>query len=95
VITQPGSLLVYESDGLTAYRARPLLVVLPRGYRAGGGRGQGAGGLRIPFVARGAGTGLSGGALALDNAAVISTPRMRRILDSMRSQPAGPCQPGS
>jgi glycolate oxidase subunit GlcD len=80
VVADPGSLLVYESDGLTAYRARPALVVMPRdtqetaavvGVLAAAG---------IPFVARGAGTGLSGGALALDGAAVISLARMRRIL---------------
>jgi glycolate oxidase subunit GlcD len=81
VISDPGSLLVYESDGLTAYRARPRMVLLPRDTaevaeavaqlsRAG-----------MPFVARGAGTGLSGGALALDGAAVISVARMTRILE--------------
>jgi glycolate oxidase subunit GlcD len=81
VITDPGALLVYESDGLTAYRFSPGAVLLPtttedvcdvvRALHAAG----------TPFVARGAGTGLSGGALALDNAVVISTARMDRILE--------------
>jgi glycolate oxidase subunit GlcD len=81
VVTAPGSLLVYESDGLTAYRARPALVLLPVTT------GQVAETVRLlsdanlPFVARGAGTGLSGGAVAVQGAAVISTARMTRILE--------------
>lgn len=80
LITDPSALLVYESDGLTAYRVRPRAVLLPRSTD------QVSAILRllaehdIPFVPRGAGTGLSGGALALDNAVVVSTARMNRIL---------------
>jgi glycolate oxidase subunit GlcD len=81
VITDPGALLVYESDGLTAYRFQPGAVVLPRTtddvcdvmralHTAG-----------VPFVARGAGTGLSGGALALHDAVVVSTARMTDIIE--------------
>jgi glycolate oxidase subunit GlcD len=80
VITDPGRLMVYESDGLTAYRWRPRAVVLPAEtdevaavvavlHREG-----------IPVVPRGAGTGLSGGALAPEGSVVIGTARMRRIL---------------
>jgi glycolate oxidase subunit GlcD len=81
VITDPGALLVYESDGLTAYRFTPGAVVLPsttdhvcdvmRALHAAD----------VAFVPRGAGTGLSGGALALNDAVVISTARMDRILE--------------
>ena len=81
VITDPGALLVYESDGLTAYRFQPGAVVLPsttdhvcdvmRALHAAA----------VPFVARGAGTGLSGGALALNDAVVVSTARMDRIIE--------------
>jgi glycolate oxidase subunit GlcD len=80
VVSDPGSLLVYESDGLTAYRARPRAVLMPRDT------GQTASTIKLladadlPFVARGAGTGLSGGALAINGAAVISLARMDRIL---------------
>ncbi len=80
VITEPGTLLTYDSDGLTAYRVRPRAVLLPREtehvaavlrvlWREG-----------IPFVARGSGTGLSGGALALEGAVLLSTARMDRII---------------
>lgn len=81
VLTDPGALLVYESDGLTTHRARPRAVLLPQdtaevaavvGLLAGAG---------IPFVARGAGTGLSGGAVAADGAVVISLARLNRILE--------------
>ncbi|HEX6938627.1 MAG TPA: FAD-linked oxidase C-terminal domain-containing protein [Longimicrobiales bacterium] len=80
LVTDPGALLVYESDGLTAYRVTPRAVVAPRGT------GQVAAVVRllaeagIPFVPRGAGTGLSGGALALEGAVVLSLTRMNRIL---------------
>jgi glycolate oxidase subunit GlcD len=81
VVTAPGSLLVYESDGLTAYRCRPRAVLMPTdtAHTAAVVRILAREGL--PFVARGAGTGLSGGALALDGAVVISLARMNRILD--------------
>ena len=80
VITDPGRLLPYESDALTAYRHLPGAVVLPRDtgeaarvvtklHEAG-----------VAVVPRGAGTGLSGGALALDGAVVVGTARMKRIL---------------
>jgi FAD/FMN-containing dehydrogenase len=94
VITDPGSLLVYESDGLTAYRARPGIVLLPRdtGETAAAVRLLAAAG--VPFVARGAGTGLSGGALALHNAAVISLARMNRILELDAVNRRARVQPG-
>jgi glycolate oxidase subunit GlcD len=80
VITAPGSLLVYESDGLTAYRARPALVVMPADTRETALVLKLLSDANMPYVARGAGTGLSGGALALEGAAVVSLARMRRIL---------------
>jgi glycolate oxidase subunit GlcD len=80
IITNPGSLLVYESDGLTAYRARPRAVLLPTGTRDTADAIKLLSDADIPFVARGAGTGLSGGALALDGAVVVSLARMDRVL---------------
>ena len=80
VIDAPDRLLVYESDGLTAYRRTPRAVVLP------GSGDEAAAVIRalaeagVPFVPRGAGTGLSGGALAGPDAVVIGTARMTRIL---------------
>lgn len=81
VITDPAALLVYESDGLTAYRATPRAVVLPRSTAEVAAVVRILATEGIPFVARGAGTGLSGGALALEGAVVISLARMDRILE--------------
>ena len=80
VITDPDRLLVYESDALTAYRWPPRAVVLPADTAEvssvmGVLHGEG-----IPMVPRGAGTGLSGGALAPEGAVVLGTARMSRIL---------------
>jgi glycolate oxidase len=70
----------YECDGLTGYRVVPELVLLPRDAE------QVAAAVRVchkhgvPFVARGAGTGLSGGALPVAEGVVISLSRLTRIL---------------
>ncbi|MBX6362764.1 MAG: FAD-binding protein [Gemmatimonadetes bacterium] len=94
VITDPGRLMVYESDGLTAYRVRPTAVVLPTDTA------QVAAVLRllteagVPFVPRGAGTGLSGGALALEGAVLLSLARMNRILAIDAANRRARVQPG-
>lgn len=80
VTTDPGRLLVYESDGLTAYRVRPRAVVRPRGTAEVSAVLRALDRAGVPFVARGAGTGLSGGVLALEGAVVVSLARMDRIL---------------
>ena len=81
LITSPEELRTYECDGLTAFRAVPGAVVLPRGTE----EVQGVVGIchqaRIPFVARGSGTGLSGGAMPVADGLVISLARMNRILE--------------
>jgi glycolate oxidase len=81
VISDPAQLRSYECDGLTGYRVIPALVVLPRTAE------QVAAAVRVcavhgvPFVARGAGTGLSGGALPVADGVVISVQRLRRVLE--------------
>jgi glycolate oxidase len=81
VIRRKEELLTYECDGLASYRQRPKLVVLPRTSE------QVAASVKIchdndlPWVARGAGTGLSGGALPVEDCVLIVTARMNRILD--------------
>jgi glycolate oxidase len=81
VVRRKEELLVYECDGLTSYRQRPKLVVLPKTTA----EVQAAIGIcrryGIPFVPRGAGTGLSGGALPEENAVLIVTAMMRQILN--------------
>jgi len=81
VIAEREQLRTYECDGLTSYRVIPSLVVLPETadevqaavricHRAG-----------VSFVARGSGTGLSGGALPVEEGVLIVLSRMRRILE--------------
>ena len=92
-LASPAELRTYECDGLTAFRVTPAAVVLPTSteqvasvLRITGQRG-------IPVVARGAGTGLSGGALPVPGCVVIGLARMARILEidleneRMRVQP--------
>ncbi len=81
VITDPVRLATYECDGLTHYRVRPGLVVLPESAEQVQFVVRGCAEAGVPFVARGSGTGLSGGALPLGDGVLIVTSRMRRILD--------------
>jgi glycolate oxidase len=81
VLFEEEDLRPYECDGLTAYRKLPLVAVLPDTveqvqavmrlcYEKG-----------VPVVARGAGTGLSGGALPLENGVLLSLAKFNRILE--------------
>jgi glycolate oxidase subunit GlcD len=92
--TDPGALLVYESDGLTAYRVRPRGLIMPRSTEAVSACIKVLAGAHIPFVPRGAGTGLSGGALALEGAVVLSLTRMDRILSIDPENRIARVQPG-
>lgn len=80
LITEPDRLLVYESDGLTQYRHRPAAVVLPSSADEVRRVVEILAHEELTFVPRGAGTGLSGGALAVDGAVVVGTARLNRIL---------------
>ena len=79
VLSRPSELLVYNSDGLPGYRRQPRLAVFP------GTREETIDVVRLladeglPFVPRGAGTGLSGGALA-DDIVVIGLHRLKKII---------------
>jgi glycolate oxidase len=81
LITAPNQLQTYECDGLTAFRIMPAAVVLPRSTEQVQGIVRICAQHSIPFVARGAGTGLSGGALPAEGSVVISFARMNRILN--------------
>ncbi len=81
VIAEHDQLKTYECDGLTNFRQIPEAVVLPRSTEEVQGIVRLCARDRIPFVARGAGTGLSGGALPAAGGIVISLARMNRILD--------------
>lgn len=80
VISDPAQLRTYECDGLTGYRVVPALVVLPESAEQVAAAVRLCAREHVPFVARGAGTGLSGGALPVADGIVISLARMRRIL---------------
>jgi glycolate oxidase len=81
VITDPQELRTYECDGLTAHRSRPGLAVLPRSAHEVAGIVAACAAAGVPFVARGSGTGLSGGALPRADGVLIVMSAMRRILD--------------
>ena len=74
-------LRTYECDGLTNFRVMPSAVLLPTSTEEVQGIVRLCHRERIPFVARGAGTGLSGGALPVADGIVISLARMNRILE--------------
>jgi glycolate oxidase len=80
VLTDPAQLRTYECDGLAAYRVRPAVVVLA------GSRDDVVATVRlcadegVPFVARGSGTGLSGGAVPVADGVLIVLSRLRQIL---------------
>src|SRR6202795_4383610 len=81
LISSPEQLPTYESDGLTNLRVMPLAVLLPSDTQQVQAIVRVCHRERIPFVARGSGTGLSGGALPVKNGVVISLARMNRILE--------------
>ena len=94
VISDPGRLLAYESDGLTAYRMPPMAVVLPKDTDEVSRVLQLLSNAGVPVVPRGAGTGLSGGALAGEGSVVIGTARMSRILEVDAKNRLALVQPG-
>jgi glycolate oxidase len=81
VVTEPEQLRVYECDGLTGHRAVPELVVLPGSTEEVQIVVRACHREHVPFVARGAGTGLSGGATPVAGGVVVSLARMNRILE--------------
>ena len=71
----------YECDGLSAYRQLPMLVTLPETEEEVQRILNTCHALRVPVVARGAGTGLSGGALPSGDGVLLSLARLMRILE--------------
>src|SRR5256885_16987131 len=78
---EPEHLRTYECDGLTNFRVLPSAVVLPASTEQVQAVVRVCHDARIPFVARGSGPGLSGGALPIEHGIVISLARMTRILE--------------
>jgi glycolate oxidase len=80
IVREPEQLRTYECDGLTGLRTVPSLVVLPGSTEEVQAVLRLCHRHRVPFVARGAGTGLSGGALPVADGIVVSLARLTRIL---------------
>ncbi|MGH2868967.1 MAG: FAD-linked oxidase C-terminal domain-containing protein [Solirubrobacteraceae bacterium] len=80
VLTHPHALATYRSDGLLHYRQTPVAAVLPATAAQVQQILAACHAASVPWVARGAGTGLSGGALPLAEGVLIVLSRMRRIL---------------
>ena len=94
VIDDETELLVYECDALTLFRNKPDVVVLPRTSEQVAQIVRLANEHRIPFLPRGAGTGLSGGALAIEGGIIIELQRMNRIVSIDAENRMAVVQPG-
>src|SRR6266567_6529049 len=81
VITDPLELRTYECDGLTSHRCVPALVVLPGSAAEVAAVVALCAQAGVPFVARGSGTGLSGGALPHESGVLVVMSRMRAIVE--------------
>ena len=80
VVTHPHALATYRSDGLAHYRQTPLAAVLPGNADEVRRIVQACFEAGVPWVARGSGTGLSGGALPVAEGVLIVLARLKRIL---------------
>ena len=94
LLTTPEAMRVYECDGLAAYRGLPGLVALPRNPEQVRGILMTCADLEVPVVARGAGTGLSGGALPFPGCVLLSLSRFNRILEIDADARVARVQPG-
>ncbi len=94
VLSTDEDLRPYETDGLSAYRQTPMLVVIPRTVAEVQQVMRLCHEREVPVVARGAGTGLSGGALPLPDGVLLSMARFMSILDIDPDNRVARVQPG-
>ena len=94
ILTKEEQLRPYECDGLTAYRQIPMVVVLPDTTEQVQAILALCSRERVPVVARGAGTGLSGGALPLAEGVLLSLAKFNRILEIDPLNRSARVQPG-
>ncbi len=94
VITDHARLRTYECDGLAHYRVTPGLVVMPEDAEQVATVVRACAEHGVPFVARGSGTGLSGGALPHAEGVLIVTSRMRAITSLTPEDQRAVVQPG-
>lgn len=94
VLHEPEALRPFECDGLSAYRSTPMLVVLPDTIEQVAGVLRFASQHGVPIVTRGAGTGLSGGAMPLEKGILLVMSRFNRILSIDPDAGIARVQPG-
>ena len=94
VLHEEEDLHPYECDGLSAYRRLPLVVVLPSTVAQVQAILRLCSGLEVPVVARGAGTGLSGGALPHEQGVLLSLAKFNQILEIDPERRTARVQPG-
>ena len=87
MLTEPDELLVYECDGLPHHKYRPSAVVFPSSTEETSEVMRTLATAGVAFTPRGAGTGLSGGALALNEGVVIELARMRDLVRTYGRRP--------
>jgi glycolate oxidase len=94
VLSHPDELRPYECDALSAYRKLPLVVVIPETLQQLQATLRLCARHEVPVVARGSGTGLSGGAMPLGNGVLLSLARFNRILEIDTRNRIARVQPG-
>ncbi|MGH3648991.1 MAG: FAD-linked oxidase C-terminal domain-containing protein [Micromonosporaceae bacterium] len=94
VITDRQELRTYECDGLAHYRSTPALVALPCDAAQTAATVRACAEFRVPYVARGSGTGLSGGALPHSEGVLIVTSQMRSIIEVAPEDERAVVEPG-
>ncbi|MGX6607924.1 FAD-linked oxidase C-terminal domain-containing protein [Micromonosporaceae bacterium Da 78-11] len=94
VITDRQVLRTYECDGLAHYKVVPALVVLPHTAEQVAATVRACAAAGVPFVARGSGTGLSGGALPHADGVLIVTAQMRRVIAVAPADERAVVEPG-
>ena len=94
VLCEEEEIRPYECDGLSAYRQTPMVVVLPNSVDQVRAVMRLCHALKVPVVARGAGTGLSGGALPLAGGVLLSLAKLKSILSIDPGNRSARVQPG-
>ena len=94
MITDKERLAVYETDGLTAKKQLPGVVVIPDTIEQVQAIAALCQSYQVPLVARGAGTGLSGGAMPHHEGVLLVMARFNQILDVDTSMRTATVQPG-
>src|SRR6056297_957109 len=93
-VSDPAFKTAFESDGLTAFRSKPLAIVMPQTDDETIAAVRWCRDHQVPFVARGSGTSLSGGSLPVADGIVIALNRLNKILSLDPDQRVAVVQPG-